>query len=49
MVGNIKIVIGQPDAVPAHLVDQVLPDDDYLLAAVLDSRRNIKDGYCEFF
>lgn len=39
MVGNVKTVIGQPDAVPAHLVDQVLPDDHDLLTAVLDSKR----------
>jgi len=42
MVWNVKIVIGQPDAVPAHLVDQVFPDDDNLLAAVLDPDRKNK-------
>lgn len=42
MVGNVKIVTGQPHAVSAHLVDQVFPDDHDLLAAVLDpDRRNI--------
>lgn len=39
MVWNVKIVIGQPDAVPAHLVDEVFPDNDDLLAAVLDPDR----------
>lgn len=36
MVWYVKIVVGQPDTVPAHLVDQVFPDNDDLLAAVLD-------------
>lgn len=39
MVWNVKIVIGQSDTVPAHLVDQVFPDNDDLLAAVLDPDR----------
>lgn len=43
MVRNVKIVIGQPDTIPAHLVDEVFPDNDDLLAAVLDpDRKNIK-------
>lgn len=36
MVWNVEIVIGQADAVPAHLVYQVFPHNDDLLAAVLD-------------
>lgn len=39
MVWNVKIFIGQPDTVPAHLVDQVLPDDYNLLAAVLNPEK----------
>lgn len=49
MVGNVKTVIGQPDAVPAHLIDQVLPDDHDLLTAVLDSKRTTRCGCCSFF
>lgn len=47
MVWNVKIVIGQPDAVPAHLVDQVFPDNDHLLAAVLNPDRENKAGHLE--
>lgn len=39
MIRYVKIVVGQPDTVPAHLVDQVFPDNDDLLAAVLDPDR----------
>lgn len=39
MVWNVKIVIGQSDAVPAHLVNQVFPENDDLLAAVLDPKK----------
>lgn len=48
MVWNVKIVIGQPDTVPAHLVDQVFPDDDDLLAAVLDPDRKNTAGHFTF-
>lgn len=39
MVWNVKIVIGQSDTVPAHLVNQVFPENDDLLAAVLDPKK----------
>lgn len=39
MVWNVEIVIGQSDAVPAHLVNQVFPENDDLLAAVLDPEK----------
>ncbi len=39
MVWNVEIVIRQPHAVPAHLVYQVFPDNDNLLAAVLNPDR----------
>lgn len=42
MVWNVQIVIGQPDTVPAHLVDQVFSDNDDLLGAVLDPERKTK-------
>ena len=42
MVWNVQIVIGQPDTVPAHLVDQVFSDNDDLLGAVLDPDRKNK-------
>lgn len=42
MVWNVKIVIGQSDAVPAHLVNQVFPENDDLLAAVLDPEKSKK-------
>ncbi len=45
MVWNVKIVIGQAHAVPAHLVDQVFPDNDDLLAAVLDPDRKNTVGH----
>lgn len=45
MVWNVKIVIGQPHAVPAHLVHQVFPDNDDLLAAVLDPDRKSMSGF----
>lgn len=45
MIWNVKIVIGQADAVPAHLVDQVFPDNDDLLAAVLDPDRKNTVGH----
>lgn len=41
MVWNVKIVIGQSDTIPTHLVDQVLSDNDNLLAAVLNPVREI--------
>lgn len=44
VVWNVQIVIGQPDAVSAHLVDQVFPDNDNLLAAVLDPERKNMAG-----
>lgn len=39
MIWNVKIVIGQSDAVPAHLVNQVFPENNDLLAAVLDPKK----------
>lgn len=45
MVWNVQIVIGQLDTVPAHLVDQVFPDNDDLLAAVLDPDRKNMAGH----
>lgn len=48
MVGNVETVVGQPDTVPAHLVDQVFSHDDDLLAAVLDSNRTTGGGCCSF-
>lgn len=39
MVWNVKIVMGQSDAVPAHFVDQVFPENEDLLAAVLDPEK----------
>lgn len=39
MVWNVKSVIGQSDAVPAHLVNQVFPENNDLLAAVLDPKK----------
>lgn len=42
MVWDVMIIIGQPNTVPAHLVHQVFPDNDDLLAAVLDSDKKNK-------
>lgn len=39
MVWNVKIVVGQSDAVPAHFVDQVFPENQDLLSAVLDPEK----------
>lgn len=36
MIWDVKIIVGQTDAVPAHLIDQVFSDDHDLLAAELD-------------
>lgn len=36
MIWDIEVTVGQPDAVPAHLVDQIFSHDDDLLAAVLN-------------
>lgn len=41
MVWNVKIVIRQLHTVSAHLVDKIFPDNDNLLAAVLDPARKI--------
>lgn len=45
MVWNVKLVVGQSKAVPAHLVDQVFPDNDDLLAAVLNPERKNTAGH----
>lgn len=39
MVRDVMIVIRQTHAVSAHLVDEVFPDNDDLLAAVLDPEK----------
>lgn len=39
MVWNVKIVVRQSDAVPAHFVDKVFPENEDLLAAVLDPEK----------
>ena len=48
MVWNVKIVIGQTDTVPAHLVYQVFPHNDDLLAAVLDPDEENIAGHLKF-
>lgn len=40
MVWDVKVTAGQPDAIPAHLVNKILSDDNDLLTAVLDPGQN---------